>query len=412
MSHPANHGAQQAASRGQAVEATVVRLPLAPAAPGSWLGVLGGGQLGRMFCHTAQALGYHVAVLDPAESSPAGMVADRHLRAAYDDPRALDALAQLCVAVTTEFENVPADSLRRLAAAGCLTTPAGDSVAIAQDRLAEKSYLQASGVPVAAHAAVRVLADLDACDETLFPGVLKTNRLGYDGKGQARVASRAEARTAFESLQGVPCILEALQPLAYEISVIVARGLDGQTVTYPPSRNAHLNGILALSVVDGSVPASVADVARQHALQVAEHLDYHGVLCVEFFVLRDGRVLANEMAPRPHNSGHYTQDGCLVSQFEQQARVMARLPLGDSDTLCPAAMLNLLGDLWFDAQGRRREPDWAGVLAVPGTRLHLYAKADARPARKMGHVNVLAPTAAELHARIAQVNAVLGLPDA
>lgn len=384
---------------------------LLPAAPGSWLGVLGGGQLGRMFCQAAQALGYHVAVLDPAESSPAGMVADRHLQAAYDDPRALDTLAELCVAVTTEFENVPADSLRRLAAR-CRTTPAGDAVAVAQDRIDEKAYLLASGVPVAPYAAVRGTTDLDTCAETLFPGILKTARLGYDGKGQIRVADRDQARQAFIDLGEVPCVLEALQPLDYEISVVVVRGLDGRVVTYPPSRNAHRDGILAVSVADGTVLAAVADQARRHALSIAEHLDYHGVLCVEFFVLRDGGVLANEIAPRPHNSGHYTQDGCLVSQFEQQARVMAGLPLGRTETLRPTAMLNLLGDLWFDAKGAQREPDWVGVLAVPGTRLHLYAKEEARPGRKMGHVNVQGATAPELHARIARVLKVLGLPNA
>ncbi len=382
-----------------------------PLAPGAWLGVLGGGQLGRMFCQAAQALGYHVAVLDPAQSSPAGMVADLHVCAAYDDANALDELAQRCAAVTTEFENVPADSLRRVARTR-ITAPSGDSVAIAQDRLDEKAWLQRAGVPVAAHAAVLAAADLDACPNTLFPGVLKTTRLGYDGKGQARVATRDQARQAFQALHGVPCILEALQPLDYEISVVVARDLGGRALSYPPSRNTHRDGILALSVVDGSVPADVAEQARTHALRVADHLDYHGVLCVEFFVLRDGRVIANEMAPRPHNSGHYTQDACQVSQFEQQARVMAGLPLGVTDTLRPAAMLNVLGDLWFDADGQPREPDWVGVLAVPGTRLHLYAKADARRGRKMGHVNILADDARQLHERIACVAAVLGLPHA
>ncbi len=381
-----------------------------PLPPGAWLGVLGGGQLGRVFCQAAQALGYRVAVLDPAESCPAGMVADEHIRAAYDDIAGLDRLARRCAAVTTEFENVPADSLRHLARTR-VTAPSGDAVAVAQDRMAEKAYIQAAGVPVAPHAAIQAVADVDACSDALFPGILKTARLGYDGKGQIRVASRDEARQAFETLRGVPCVLEALQPLDYEISVVVARDLRGHAVSYPPSRNAHRDGILALSVADGSVPSGVADHARSHALSLARHLDYHGVLCVEFFVLRDGRVLANEMAPRPHNSGHYTQDGCLVSQFEQQARIMGGLPLGDTDTLRPAAMLNLLGDLWFDAQGRQREPDWAGVLAVPGTRLHLYAKSEARRARKMGHVNILGADAAQLRDRIARVSAVLGLPD-
>ncbi|WP_322997033.1 5-(carboxyamino)imidazole ribonucleotide synthase [Castellaniella sp.] len=391
-----------------AVTADKARLP---AVPGAWLGVLGGGQLGRMFCQAAQALGYRVAVLDPDESSPAGMVADRHVQAAYDDPQALDVLASLCVAVTTEFENVPADSLRRLAL-HCRTTPAGDAVAVAQDRVAEKAYLQASGVPVAPHAAVQQVADLRDCADALFPGILKTARLGYDGKGQVRVANRAQALQAFADLGGVACVLEALQPLDYEISVVVVRGLDGRTVSYPPSRNAHQNGILALSVVDGSVPAAVAEQARRHALRVVDHLDYHGVLCVEFFVLQDGSVMANEMAPRPHNSGHYTQDGCLVSQFEQQARVMAGLPLGLTETLCPTAMLNVLGDLWFDAQGQLCEPNWAGVLAVPGTRLHLYVKSQARPGRKMGHINIVGSTSPELLKRVARVRSVLGLPNA
>ncbi|HEX7387622.1 MAG TPA: 5-(carboxyamino)imidazole ribonucleotide synthase [Castellaniella sp.] len=385
--------------------------PVSYHAPGAWLGILGGGQLGRMFCQAAQALGYHVAVLDPGEVSPAGMVADWHIRAAYDDPTALDQLAKRCVAVSTEFENVPADSLRRLARS-CVTAPSGDCVAIAQDRLDEKAFIQKAGVPVVPHRAVTQASDLDSCPEVLFPGILKTARLGYDGKGQVRVASRAAAYQAFEALKGVPCILEALQPLDYEISVMVARDQAGQCVTYPPSRNQHRDGILAVSLVDGSIPAAAADQARDFALRIARTLDYHGVLGVEFFVLRDGRVVANEMAPRPHNSGHYTQDACLVSQFEQQARIMAGLPLGDTDAPRPAAMMNLLGDLWFDARGVEREPRWQDVLAVPGTRLHLYAKSGARPGRKMGHVNVVADSAAELHRRIAQVSAVLGLPDA
>ena len=381
-----------------------------PRLPGAWLGMLGGGQLGRMFCHAAQAMGYHVAVLDPAEISPAGMVADWHIRAAYDDPAALDRLAQRCVAVTTEFENVPADSLRRLARS-CIAAPSGDCVAVAQDRVAEKAFIRKSGVAVVPHAAVQSATDLQTCDDALFPGILKTARLGYDGKGQVRVADRAAALQAFDALRGVPCVLEALQPLDYEISVMVARDLMGNAVTYPPSRNLHRDGILALSLVDGSVPEAVATQARDAALRIAGTLDYHGVLGVEFFVLRDGRVIANEMAPRPHNSGHYTQDACLVSQFEQQARILAGLPLGTTEVLRPAAMMNLLGNLWFDARNQQREPDWSGVLAVPGTRLHLYAKSEARPGRKMGHVNFLADTATELHARIARVAAVLGLPD-
>lgn len=384
---------------------------IAPLPPGSWLGMLGGGQLGRMFCHAAQALGYRVAVLDPAETCPAGMAADRHLRAAYDDPQALDQLAQHCAVVSTEFENVPADSLRRLAQR-VRVTPAGAAVAIVQDRITEKAFIREAGVPVAPYAPVQSEADLAAAPDALFPGILKSARMGYDGKGQVRVADRAQAAEAFRHLGGVPCVLEALQPLQEEISVVVVRDAQGVVAAFPAARNTHRDGILALSVVDGSIAAGVADQARAHAEALARRLDYQGVLCVEFFVLAGGRVIANEIAPRPHNSGHYTQDACLVSQFEQQARVMAGLPVGDTSLLRPAAMLNLLGDLWVGPDGARREPDWAGVLSVPGVRLHLYGKTEARPGRKMGHVNILGDDPRQLRERIQRVAAVLGLPDA
>lgn len=383
----------------------------APLPPGAWLGMLGGGQLGRMFCHAAQALGYRVAVLDPAETCPAGMAADLHLRAAYDDPKGLDRLADLCAAVSTEFENVPADSLRRLARR-VRVTPNGDAVAIIQDRITEKAFIREAGVPVAPYAPIHGEDDLRAVAADLFPGILKAARLGYDGKGQVRVADRDEALAAFRGLGRVPCVLEALQPLDYEISVVVVRDTQGAIVAFPPARNTHRDGILALSVVDGSIDAGAAEQARVHAGALARRLDYQGVLCVEFFVLEDGRIVANEIAPRPHNSGHYTQDACLVSQFEQQARIMAGLPVGDTNQLRPAAMLNLLGDLWFGPDGAQREPDWAAVLAIPGVRLHLYGKAEARPARKMGHVNILGDDPRQLRERIARVAGVLGLPDA
>jgi len=364
-----------------------------------------------MFCQAAQALGYRVAVLDPAPDGPAARVADLHLQAAYDDVGALRQLAERCAALTTEFENVPATSLQYLAQAR-VTAPSAQAVAIAQDRVQEKTWLRAAGLAVAEHAAIGADADLASCPATLFPGILKTRRLGYDGKGQIHVQEIEAARAAFQALRRVPCVLEALQPLDHEISVIVARGRDGQTVAYPPMQNRHRNGILAVSICDGSVPPAQAGEAERLALQVARHLDYHGVLCIEFFVLEDGRLLANEMAPRPHNSGHLTQDACLVGQFEQQARVLAGLPLGDARLLCPAAMVNVLGDLWQDAAGQPSEPDWAALLRVPGTRLHLYGKDEARPGRKMGHVNVLAPTAARLRERVARVVDILGLPNA
>ncbi len=377
-------------------------------APGSYLGVLGGGQLGRMFCQSAQAMGYKVAVLDPDPLSPAASLAELHIQTAYDDAAGLARLAELCQAVTTEFENVPASSLQALQQT-CIVAPAGAAVAVAQDRLQEKAWLGKAAVPVAAHAAVTTLADLQNCAASLFPGVLKTARFGYDGKGQVRVDNRAQAVQGFAQLGAQACILEALQPLAYEISVIVVRGRDGASVSYLPSRNFHHNGILALAVVDGTIAAQVATQARAYALRVAQQLDYQGVLCVEFFVLSDGSVIANEIAPRPHNSGHITQDLCQVSQFEQQARVLAGLPLGNTTAHGMGAMLNLLGDCWFDAAGHLREPDWGAVLAIPGTRLHLYGKAQARRARKMGHINILADTREQLWQRIQAVSVALGL---
>jgi len=380
-----------------------------PIAPGGWLGMLGGGQLGRMFCHAAQRLGYRVAVLDPAAQCPAGVVADQHIQAAYDDAQALDRLARLCGAVTTEFENVPAQSLARLAGHSRVS-PGPESVAIAQDRLREKAFIAGAGVPVAPHAAIRSAQDLAAAPDALFPGILKAARLGYDGKGQARVATREQALAAWKNLGGVPCVLEALVPLASEVSVVVARGFDGRSVAYPPSVNEHRDGILAVSSVGMEDGAAAGQGATALALKVADALDYHGVLCVEFFVLRDGSLVANEMAPRPHNSGHYTIDACLSSQFEQQVRVMAGMPLGDPASLSPSVMLNILGDVWFDpATGAQREPDWASVLKAGGARLHLYGKHEARPGRKMGHVTIIGPRPAAVREDAARVAGVLGI---
>lgn len=383
-------------------------------APGGWLGLLGGGQLGRMFCHAAQSLGYKVAVLDPAAECPAGMVADLHIQAAYDDEDGLARLAQTCQAVTTEFENVPADSLRTLATR-CRVSPAGDAVAIVQDRIAEKTFIASQGIPVAPHAAIRSEADLRAAPDALFPGILKVARLGYDGKGQARIATREEALAAFAEFGGVACVLEALMPLDYEISVVLARGFDGASVVFPVARNVHRDGILAVSTAEpvqqDAAHAERQARATQAAQAIAQGLGYHGVLCVEFFVLKDGSLIVNEIAPRPHNSGHYTMDACLSSQFEQQARAMAGLPLGGTDLLAPAVMLNLLGDIWYPsaAATAQREPDWAAALAVPTVKLHLYGKREARRGRKMGHVTIVAPTVQQARDDAARVAAALGM---
>lgn len=380
-------------------------------APGSWLGMLGGGQLGRMFCHAAQSMGYKVAVLDPDEHSPAGAVAELHIRAGYEDADGLAQLAARCPAISTEFENVPARSLEILARSA-VVSPGAHAVSIVQDRIREKAFIQKAGVPVAPHAAILSEEDITAAPEALFPGILKVARLGYDGKGQVRVKSSADALAAFREFGGADCVLEAMLPLNYELSVVMVRGQDGSTALYPSARNEHREGILAVSTVDAVLSATdgIQTQAASAAVAIARALDYVGVMCVEFFVLEDGRLVANEIAPRPHNSGHYTMDACACSQFEQQARAMAGLPLGDTRCLVSAVMLNILGDVWFDpATGEQREPDWRAVLSVPGARLHLYGKADARRGRKMGHVNIVGATLAQAQQGAAQVAQALGI---
>ncbi len=386
-----------------------------PAAnPSTWLGVMGGGQLGRMFAHAAQAMGFKVAVLEPAKDCPAGHAADHLLVAGYTDAAALHELGAQCAAVTTEFENVPADSLAQLATQA-FVAPSASAVSVAQDRLVEKNFFtdcaQQSGVLPAPHRAIATDADIDALPDELFPGILKTARMGYDGKGQVRVASRDEARAAFAKMNGVSCVLEKMLPLAYEVSVLAARGADGEAVVYPIAENVHRDGILFTTTVPGpNVSADCAARAQAAALEIIARLDYVGVLCVEFFVLKDGTLIVNEMAPRPHNSGHYTIDACITSQFAQQARAMARLPLGDARQHSPAVMLNILGDLWFDAGSDvPREPAWERVLALPGANLHLYGKDDPRRGRKMGHVTFVAPTLDEARQRFGQACDILGI---
>ena len=380
-----------------------------PLAPGTALGVLGGGQLGRMFVHAAQRLGYRTVVLDPDAASPAGAVAHAHIAAAYLDPDGLDALARSADAVTTEFENVPAEALRTLAATRRVA-PAADAVAACQDRAAEKAHFLKCGVPCAPHAVILRAEDLDAVDASLFPGILKTARLGYDGKGQATVASRAEAHAAWQAMGSVRCVLERRLPLAVECSVVVARGFDGECVALPLQQNLHRGGILAVTRVPApNVDAETADAAAHAARRIAASLGYVGVLCVEFFILEDGTLVANEMAPRPHNSGHYSLDACDVSQFELQVRTLAGLPLTMPRLHSAAVMLNLLGDLWQDGAGGLREPDWARVLALPGAHLHLYGKAEARPGRKMGHLTLTAETGEAAEAQALQAARLLGI---
>ena len=359
-----------------------------PLAPGSWLGLLGGGQLGRMFCMAAQSMGFRVCVLDPGPDGPAASVADRHIAADYLDPRALEELAGLCAATTTEFENVPAEALAFLGEHG-IVAPASPAVAIAQDRIAEKAFIERCDLALAPYAAIRADGDIDAAPASLFPAILKVARLGYDGKGQAHVTDREQAHAAFERFGRVPCVLERRLALAREISVVVARGFDAETAAYPVAENVHRNGILFSSDVPARIDSELALRATAATVRIAHTLEYVGVLCTEFFVLEDGALLVNEIAPRPHNSGHYTIDACLTSQFEQQARVLAGWPLGGVHQHGPAVMLNLLGDLWFDADGNGpREPDWIRVVKHARAKLHLYGKREARPGRKMGHMTL------------------------
>jgi 5-(carboxyamino)imidazole ribonucleotide synthase len=327
-------------------------------------------------------------VLDPDPQSPAGAVADLHIRASYDDERALSQLSASCSAVTTEFENVPAATLDYLARSALVRPPVW-AVAITQDRIAEKSFLQSHGFATAPFRPVR---DKDELREALaaipLPALLKTSRLGYDGKGQATIESKERAGQAFNQLGGVACILESRLELERELSVIVARGADGDVATFPVAENRHQGGILETSVVPARVPEALANQARDLATDVAKAMAYVGVLGVELFVVSGGGLMVNEMAPRPHNSGHYTMDACSTDQFEQQLRALCGLPLAQPWLLSPVAMINLLGDLWSGG-----EPRWEEALKRPGVRLHLYGKAEARPGRKMGHLNCLAADA-------------------
>ena len=381
-------------------------------APGATLGVLGGGQLGRMFVHAAQQMGYFTAVLDPDADSPAGRVSHHHVQAGYADVDGLARLAGLADAITTEFENVPAPSLENLAVARPVA-PAGACVAIAQDRIREKAHFGRCGVDCAPYAVIETAAHLDAVADDLLPGILKTARLGYDGKGQQRVATRAELAAAWDATGGVPCVLEKLMALDYECSVIVARGHDGQIVNFPPQRNLHRDGILAVTEVHpGSIPGAQGRRAIEATRAIAEGIGYVGVLCVEFFVLADGAMVVNEMAPRPHNSGHWTMNACDVSQFELQVRTLAGLPLSPPRQHSPAMMLNLLGDLWFagDDDTVGSEPPWADILALPGAHLHLYGKTEARRGRKMGHLNITGADIETVRSTADFAAALLGLP--
>lgn len=353
--------------------------------PGAMLGVLGGGQLGRMFVMAAHQMGYEVTVLDPDADSPAGRIADQFICADYTDRAALRQLWEDCAAITLEFENIPADALEYLAQQLCISPPV-DSVAIAQNRILEKQYLQTNGFAVAPFAVIDDAAQIEQV-RGLFPGILKVNQYGYDGKGQRHVDNTDELRTAFDDLQAVPCVLEQKLALECEVSVVLARGADGSIESFPVIENRHVDGILDISIVPARVARHLIDRADATARKLAVTLNYTGVLCVEFFILRDGLLLINEIAPRPHNSGHFSIDACITSQFEQQVRALCNLPLGNATLHHPCVMVNLLGDVW-----ETHAPDWAKVLGQPSAKLHLYGKRHARVGRKMGHFTVMDDT--------------------
>lgn len=359
--------------------------------PGATLGVLGSGQLGRMFAIAARRLGYRVHVLSPERDTPTGQVGDLEIVADYQDLDAITAFARSVDAVTFEFENVPAITADT-AATYAPVRPAGRVLHIAQNRAREKSWLRDNHIPVTPFRLVRTRADLDTALQALgVPSVLKTAAFGYDGKGQAVIRNLVDADAAWQSLGQQECVLEAFIDFEVEVSVVAARGIDGAIGLFGPMVNTHAHHILDTSVTPADLPPTVIIDALDITRAVMEGLDVIGVLCVEFFVARDGRVMVNEMAPRPHNSGHLTIDGHVSCQFEQQVRTVCGLPLGSTALLRPAAaMANLLGDLWEGG-----EPRWDRALAIPEVKLHLYGKAEARPGRKMGHINVAADSAAE-----------------
>ena len=369
--------------------------------PGSRLGIMGGGQLGRMLALAARRLGYGVHVFAPGGGSPAGAVADVEVAARYDNEEAVRRFAAGVDVLTFEFENVPADTVR-WASEHCLVRPDATALAIAQNRIREKTFLADAGFPVAPWAEVTDAAGLaDAAARLGCPSVLKTAESGYDGKGQRKISGPEDLAAA--DLPPFPCILEAWVPFAMEISVVLARGADGSVAVFPVGENIHRHHILDATIVPARIDPAVARRAGELASAVAARLDFTGVLAVEMFVQADGNLLVNEIAPRPHNSGHYTLDACVTDQFEQQLRAVCGLPLGSPELRSPCAMVNLLGDLWANG-----EPDWAAVAGFGDVKIHLYGKDRALPGRKMGHLTVLGATAGEALERVRAARAALG----
>ncbi|PCJ32578.1 MAG: 5-(carboxyamino)imidazole ribonucleotide synthase [Gammaproteobacteria bacterium] len=355
--------------------------------PGATLGMLGGGQLGRMFTTAAQTMGYKVIVLEPDVNSPAGIIADQHICASYTDEAALAQLAELCDAITTEFENIPATTLSYLEAK-TVVHPSSQALSLTQNRVVEKEFIASLEVNLAPYVAIRSTEDIDAiADSFPFPAILKAASFGYDGKGQSVCDTAEDVRTAFAALNQVECVLEQRINLEREVSTVLARSESGEISFFPVAENVHINGILHSTTVPSSIVDEQLDDVLEIAAKIANGLAYVGTMAVEFFISVEGDILANEIAPRPHNSGHFTLDACETSQFEQQVRMLCGLPSGNCDLTTPVVMINLLGDVWGNSQ-----PHWNVLLCQSENKLHLYGKKEARAGRKMGHFNVLADT--------------------
>jgi 5-(carboxyamino)imidazole ribonucleotide synthase len=376
-----------------------------PLLPPAMLGILGGGQLGRFFVIAAHEMGYKVTVLDPDPNSPAGAIADIHLCKAFDDFSALEELRNTCQAVTTEFENVSAESMDFISKK-IHVSPSAESVRIAQHRVLEKTFLKESGLPVGPFEIIRKDKDIPLETSSIYPAILKVARFGYDGKGQARVASQKEAIETFHQLSKQECVLEKMLPLDMEVSLVLARDQKGHIKTFNVSENIHTNGILDVSIVPARSAKAINDLVDQIAKRVAEKLNYVGVLGVEFFI-SEGKVFVNEIAPRPHNSGHYTIDATVANQFEQQVRVLTGLPLGSARLHSSAVMVNLLGDVWKNS--RTKEPEWDRVFREPNLKIHFYGKHEARSGRKMGHFTVLDEKLDVAFQKAMKVRKVLGI---
>ncbi|MEZ6144606.1 MAG: 5-(carboxyamino)imidazole ribonucleotide synthase [Planctomycetaceae bacterium] len=357
--------------------------------PGSTIGVLGSGQLGRMFAMAARRLGYRVHVYSPDDDTPTGQVADVEVQAEYDDLEAIKAFAGQVDVVSFEFENIPTETVN-FVDRFVPVRPGGQVLHTTQQRLREKTFLQSSGFPVTPYRTIRSTADLDDVSAADMPGILKSTAWGYDGKGQVKVGSLSEMQSAWQALDCGEAVLERFVDFEKELSVVAVRGQDGSIVTYDPIENVHRNHILDLSISPATLPRRVADDAVDIARGILTDLDVVGVMCIEFFLSKDGNLLVNELAPRPHNSGHLTIDAHTTCQFEQQVRAVCGLPLGSVNQLRPAAMANLLGDLWQNG-----EPNWSAALATADVKLHLYGKKAARFGRKMGHLTALAESTQE-----------------